>query len=58
MPYKIVKVPGGWKVRSPSGVRSKKPHKTRKAALKQQRALYYFAGDKLSKQTRRRRRHG
>jgi hypothetical protein len=39
MPYRIRKVKGGFKVKSPSGFRSKRPM-TKKKARAQQRAIY------------------
>lgn len=39
MPYKLVKVKGGYKVKGPSGTKSNKPL-TKAAATRQMRALY------------------
>ena len=44
MPYKIKKVKGGYKVKSPSGFKSKKPM-TKKKARRQQKALYANSKD-------------
>jgi hypothetical protein len=46
MPYKIKKVKGGYKVKSPKGVKSKKPL-TKEMARKQQKALYANTKEKM-----------
>jgi hypothetical protein len=45
MPYTIKKVKGGYKVRGPSGYKSKKPLSKARARA-QQKALYVHAPDK------------
>lgn len=55
MPYAIVKVKGGYKVKGPSGFKSKRPLSKARARA-QQRALYVHAPDRRRKTRKRGRR--